>query len=300
MQQTADHPKIVILAGGISSRMKQISTAFDSLPPGYQREAMEKSKSMIGVGECSRPFLDYLLYNIQQANYREVVIVVGETDTTICGYYQGDGHAREFSNLRIRYVTQNIPAGRQKPLGTADALHCALKVSPEWKGLPFTVCNSDNLYSVRALSLLSDDAHPNAMIDYDREGLEFDSERIAQFSVIEKDSEGYLTNIIEKPSGDQLNIAKRNTARVGISMNIFRLSYDVIFPYLLTMPIHPLRKEKELPIAVKMMVQDHPRSLFTIPLTEHVIDLTGPNDIPAVREYLRTMYPHFTDLLGKK
>jgi len=57
--------------------------------------------------------------------------------------------------------------------------------------------------------------------------------------------------------------------------------------------LHPIRQEKELPAAVKMMIADHPRSVFTVPLSEHVIDLTSQSDIPAVQEYLEKEFPGF-------
>ena len=55
--------KIVILAGGISSRMKKKALLQDEKYNQLYKEADEKSKTMIGLGEGNRPFLDYLLYN---------------------------------------------------------------------------------------------------------------------------------------------------------------------------------------------------------------------------------------------
>ena len=73
-------------------------------------------------------------------------------------------------------------------------------------------------------------------------------------------------------------------------MNIFRLSCDMIFPFLQIVPLHPVRNEKELPAAIKMMIDENSKSLFTIPLNEHVPDLTSKNDIENVKEYLRQFY----------
>jgi hypothetical protein len=53
-----------------------------------------------------------------------------------------------------------------------------------------------------------------------------------------------------------------------------------------------VREEKELPVAVRMMVAQHPQAVYAIPLAEHVIDLTSPADIPAVRDYLLKEFPH--------
>jgi len=287
------HPNIVILAGGISSRMKKAAANSAALDPGLRRDAEQKAKSMIGVGDNSRPFLDYLLYNIAQAGYRDVVIVIGEKDHSIREYYNDSGAAAQFRGLQIKYAVQPIPAGRQKPRGTADALWHALKVTPEWRGQSFTVCNSDNLYSREALRLLREDTHDNALIDYDRAGLQFAPERIFAFAAIKKDAEGFLLDILEKPSPDEMASAADANGRIGVSMNIFRLSYDQIFPCLESVPLHPLRQEKELPAAVKMLVDQNPRAVFTIPRSEHVPDLTLQSDILPVKEYLRKEYQNF-------
>jgi len=286
VQRNAIDPNIVILAGGISSRMRK-SAASSAGADGFLRhEAMEKPKSMMPVGKEPKPFLDYLLDNIARAGYRNVVIVVGERDTTIRDYYQQQRGSRQFSDLSISYAVQDIPQGREKPLGTADALLQALKTKPSWKNQKLTVCNSDNLYSTKVLKMLLDDEHGNAMIDYDREAFRFDKDRIAQFAVIKKDEEGFLVDILEKPTHAEISQAADRSGRIGVSMNIFRFSFDHIYPFLETVPFHPVRQEKELPTAAAMMVHRFPRSLFAIPVSEHVPDLTLLTDVSSVDSYL--------------
>jgi glucose-1-phosphate adenylyltransferase len=283
-------PNLVILAGGISSRMKKITPGVTRLDPALRRDAAEKPKTMIGVGENFRPFLDYLLHNVAAAGYQNVVIVIGEKDDSIRAHYENGG-AKQFQSLKISYAIQPIPAGRQKPLGTADALWHALKNTPAWQGQSFTVCNSDNLYSQAALGLMLTDRHANAMIDYDRAALQFAPERIAQFAVIAKNAEGFLRDIVEKPSPEEMARVADGNGRIGVSMNIFRLAYDHILPCLETVPLHPVRQEKELPAAVKMLVTQNPQAVFTIPRSEHVPDLTTPSDIIPVKEYLEEQFP---------
>lgn len=274
---------IVILAGGVSSRMKKALANAADLDPSLLKDAQQKSKSMIGVGRDSRPFLDYLLDTISQAAYQNVVIVVGERDNSIREYYERGESAGRFPGLKISYAIQSIPAGREKPLGTADALLQALKSMPAWKGQRLTVCNSDNLYSVRALKLIRSDTHENAMIDYDRSALQFEQERIEKFAVIQKDAQGFLVDIIEKPTPEQIARASDARGRIGVSMNLFRFSYDMIHSSVERVPLNQVRQEKELPAAVMLMIGRHPRSMFTIPLSEHVPDLTSPADILRVR-----------------
>lgn len=285
-------PNIVILAGGISSRMKKAQDISVRLDPALRRDAEEKSKSMIGLGGNNRPFLDYLLYNIASAGYRHVVILIGEKDESIRAYYDGARGGAKFHNLNIAYALQPIPAGRTKPLGTADALWHALKATPEWRGQSLTVCNSDNLYSPETLRLMLEDRHDNAMIDYDRAALQFAPERISAFAVVKKDSRGYLVDIIEKPSSEEMHGAAV-AGRIGVSMNIFHLSYDQILPCLETVPLHPVRQEKELPAAVKMLVEKNPQAVMAIPRAEHVPDLTLQSDIPLVKEYLQRTFQNY-------
>jgi len=281
-------PNIAILAGGVSSRMKKALADAADLDPSLRRDAAEKPKAMIGVGGSGRPFMDYLLENVAAAGYANVCIVVGERDGSIREYYENPENARRFGGIAIHYAVQPIPSGRTKPLGTADAVHRALLASPAWKGRRLTVCNSDNLYSVPALRLLLDDAHPNAMIDYDRSALRFPAERIAAFAVIVKDADGFLVDILEKPSLAEIAKAADGTGRIGVSMNMFRFSYDLLLPCVERVPMNPVRQEKELPEAVRMMLVDRPRSMFTIPLSEHVPDLTSPADILRVKDELET------------
>jgi glucose-1-phosphate adenylyltransferase len=282
--------KLVMLAGGISSRMKLPAAENLNIEEKLIQDADEKSKSMIGVGKDYRPFLDYLLFNARESGYRDIVLVIGENDYSIKKYYGGKERNNEFKGLKISYALQKIPAGRTKPLGTADALLCGLKSRPEWKGSRITVCNSDNLYSGKALTIMLNSNFYGALIDYDRSALEFDLERIEKFAVTIKDRNGFLIDILEKPDSKQLADIENRYGYVGVSMNIFALEYDLILPILETIPLHPERQEKELPEAVKLLAQKYESSVITYPLAEHVPDLTRKSDIIEVRKYLERYY----------
>ncbi|MBM4160460.1 MAG: nucleotidyltransferase [Ignavibacteria bacterium] len=286
--------RVVVLAGGISSRMRvPLADHEHAVDVELLKQADERTKGMIGVGAGGRPFLDYLFYNIKKSGIDDVVIVIGEHDDALRQYYGMHDRNNPFHGLRISYAIQKIPPGRRKPLGTADALVQALTLREDWKGGDFIVCNSDNLYSVRAYRLLLQSEARNALIDYDRSGLEFDERRIVQFGITCKDAEGYLLEILEKPPLDQLDRLRGSDGSLRVSMNIFRLNYDLVLPFLQECPLHPVRQEKELVVAVTNMVKAVPRSLKVLPLSEHVPDLTYKEDIGSVQEYLRK---HFAEL----
>lgn len=287
-----NEPNLMILAAGMSSRMKQAATVH--LDPSLHHEADRKTKSMIGVGAQGRPFLDYLLYNARAAGYRDIVLVVGEQNEAVRRHFGPLDRGNPYHGLTISYAVQRIPAGRTKPLGTADAVLQGVLSRPDWADQQFTVCNSDNLYSVNAMTMLLREDSPCSLIDYDRSALLFPPERTEAFAVLHKDQHGSLLNIIEKPSADDIRTCSDGNGRVGVSMNIWRFQTSFIRPALEEIPIHPVRNEKELPVAVALMIARHPGSVAALPLAEHVPDLTMRDDIMTVRAYLDEHFGAFS------
>ncbi len=260
------------------------------LNPELAHDADARSKSMIRIGQGGRPFLDYLLFNVEQAGYKDVVIVIGEGDTPIREQYGMQDHGNIFHGLMISYAVQRIPEGRMKPLGTADAVLVGLRSRTDWEQQRVTVCNSDNLYSVRALSLLLSSTAECSMIDYDRSGLGFPPDRAERYAVLEKNGDGALADIIEKPTVADIERCSDAHGRVGVSMNIFRFRSSLIIPALEATPLNAARQERELPAAVSLMIKNNPGCLVTVPLAEQVPDLTAREDIPLVMEFLAKNY----------
>ncbi|MCX7876353.1 MAG: sugar phosphate nucleotidyltransferase [Melioribacteraceae bacterium] len=281
--------KLVILAGGVSSRMKKSLEQEQLLNDPSLADAKNKPKSMIRIGKEGRPFLDYLIMNAKKTGINDITIVISEKDNSIKEYYDSIINENWLKEIKISYAYQKIPEGRQKPLGTADALLEALLSREDWKGEKFLMTNSDNLYSQNAMNILIHSEHKNALIDYNREGLKFEKSRVSSFAVTLKDDENYLVDILEKPSEEQVKNATSSDGVIGVSMNIFMFSYDLILPYLKITPLSQ-RNEKELPTSIKMMINENPKSLYCYPLKEHVPDLTSKDDIKIVQEYLENEF----------
>lgn len=285
-------PNLMILAAGISSRMKKATAV--SIDPALVRDADSKTKSMIGLGHNGRPFLDYLLYNAREAGYRDVVLVVGERDQAIRDHYGVRDQGNQFHGLTIGYAVQGIPEGRTKPLGTSDAVLAGFRARPDWDQQQVTVCNSDNLYSRNALVLLLNSGSECAVIDYDRKALGFPPERTQAFAVLYKAGDGTLLDIIEKPTPADIERCADIHGRVGVNMNLFRFRSALIRPALEETPLHPLRNEKELPTSVTLMLRKHPGCLAAYPVSEEVPDLTAKEDICVVQDYLAKQYRTFS------
>ncbi|MCB0458472.1 MAG: NTP transferase domain-containing protein [Flavobacteriaceae bacterium] len=283
------HTNLVILAGGASSRMKK-QVESEGLTTEEIAQANTRSKGLISVGTDNRPLIDYLLYNAKSAGYKNIYIIIGENDVLFKQYYGEKDRDNTFNGLNISYAIQYIPKGRVKPYGTADALLQAVEQYPELKKETYSVCNSDNLYSQEVLSVLRSNANNNAFISYARSALDFPQERISRFALVNMDESGYLINIVEKPKPEIIDSFRDSTGELRVSMNIFKFNGEQFYPYLKECPINIERDEKEIPSALINMINDYPKSVFGIPVSEHVPDLTAKSDILAVKEYLKKYY----------
>jgi len=284
--------KLLIMAGGMSSRMKK-AEGTETLDSTLIEQANTLPKGMIGVGKDGRPFMDYLIYNAHRAGYTEVLILKNPKDNVTKPYYDQLVADNKAWGITFKYATQQIAPDREKPAGTADAIQQALEQTPEWKGERFTVCNSDNLYSVKVLTLLKDCAVPNAVVSYESIALGVAPERVKAFAVIKADEEDYLIEIIEKPNDEQIESARDKNGKIGVNMNVFHFYYDDILEYVSKEPFNPVRNERELPSAVMKMAKENVKKVITVPVEENVPDLTSKGDISIVQKYLVDEFGEF-------
>jgi glucose-1-phosphate adenylyltransferase len=284
------HNNLVILAGGASSRMKK-EAVVENLSPEEIAQANERSKGLIGVGPNGRPLMDYLLVNAKKAGYKNIYIIIGEQGDLFKAFYGDKQKNNDFYGLNVSFAVQYIPEGRVKPFGTGDALFQAVEQYPELNTQYYSVCNSDNLYSAEALLALRETNSPNAFISYDRDAMEFPSERISRFAVAALNENNNLVDIVEKPEADVVESFKDAEGKIRVSMNAFKFSGESLYPYLKNCPVHPERDEKELPTVLLNLLQDFPNTALGIPFSEHVPDLTAKEDIIEVKAYLKKHFP---------
>lgn len=281
---------LIILAGGASSRMKKsIAEADKFLTAEEIAQANQRSKGLITLGNNGYPLLDYLLYNAKKAGITRVVFLTGVDSKPFRDHFGGeDGN---YHGLHTFFATQHIPEDRIKPLGTADALVQTIEQQPWLKEERFIVCNSDNLYSTNAFSLLMACKKDNAFISYDRDSLQFPAEKINQFALVKIDDEEHLEDIIEKPSVQESEKFKDPAGKFRVSMNIFMFSGAKIYPFVKNCPMNTERNEKELPTALLNMINDSDTVMAALPLSEHVPDLTSKEDIAKLKALLAEAFP---------
>lgn len=277
---------LVILAGGASSRMKSSQTK-EAIPARLATQANSLHKGLIELGSEGKPLAYFLVKNAEMAGYRTIYFLVGEDSGPFREQFSNNA---EFNNIEIKYAIQFIPSDREKPFGTADAVFQTMEQHPELQTKKFTVCNCDNLYSVKAMQVLSKSSSTHGTIAYDKDFLQFSSERISKFAVMQFNSDYQLLEIVEKPEKVKMNSFKDKEGKIRISMNIFAFNGKIIFKYLNDCPVNPDRNEKELPTAIRNMLTDYPFSMKGYPLAEHVPDLTSKNDISSMQEYIQEYY----------
>jgi NDP-sugar pyrophosphorylase family protein len=272
---------LIILAAGLSSRMKK-SVSSKNLSKRSIEQANSRDKGLIGIDKNGRPLIHYLLINAKSAGFKTIYLVIGQNSDSFKSYFDEN----KYDGLDIEFAVQYLEKNKLKPSGTADALFQAITQFPILKSSNFCVCNSDNLYSAKALRSIRSTSFSNAFISYDKSFLNFSSEKVSSFSILKLNKNGYLVNILEKPTTKDFDLFKDNGGKIRVSMNLFKFNGSVFYDYLKNCPFDVLRNEKELPTAVLNLAKDQPSSVYGIPFEEHVPDLTSKDDIIVLNKLL--------------
>jgi dTDP-glucose pyrophosphorylase len=260
--------KAVILARGLGKRMRQENEGA-TLDAKHAAVADQGIKAMIPIG---RPFLDYVLSALADAECNDVCLVIGPEHTAVRDYYETQSPPRR---VRVSFAIQD------QPLGTADAILAAERFVGEDR---FLVMNADNYYPVAAYTALREMNEPG-LIAFGRDALLADGliapERIMRFALLDVDESGYLRRIVEKPD-EATARAMKDTALV--SMNVWAFDAGIFAPCR-TVP-KSSRGELELPVAVQHAIDDYHLKFRAVPMHAPVLDLSSRADISGVASRL--------------
>ena len=270
---------LIIMAAGASSRMKK-SLDQVNLSSEVRDVAYSQHKSMIPIDKSGKSLLFYLCANAKKAGYDSIYLLTSSKNKSFYDWIEKFNSTPELEGLKFFIAIQKIPKNRVKPLGTADGIQQVLDQYPKLLDQRFTVCNGDNLYSIDVLRILS--KHENsshAIIAYDRSFLKFPEERITKFALMILDEKNYLKDIVEKPPIETHDSFRNDKNELFVSMNIFNFNGSTIYNFLENCPLNLERDEKELPEAVRMILKQEEKSVFTYIVREHLKDLTYAQDI---------------------
>lgn len=269
---------LIIMAAGVSSRMKE-SRYNLKLTNSQIEQSKIRTKSFIELGHDKETLIFYLFKNALEADVKNFYIIIAKDSKEFQNYLLG---ISKRLNVNVNIVIQDY-YGREKPLGTADAILQAMNQYVELKESRFLVCNSDNLYSSEVFRILIQDSKNNSMIGYDSKCLNFSNERISTFAILKTDKD-YLSEIKEKPN---ISLFENEEDKILISMNIFSFIGNKVYNYFHKCPIHKQRGEKEIATVIQKMISDNKKSIKVYSRCEHVPDLTFKDDIHLIQKYLK-------------
>ena len=254
--------KAVILARGLGTRMQKPD---DSARLTEEQAAVAKTgvKAMIPI---DRPFLDYVISAVADAGYRRICLVIGPEHDAVRNYY---------ASLNCQRVSIEF-AVQAEPLGTSDAVAAAEQFAADED---FLVINSDNYYPLQALKALRELDGPGLAV-FDRETFLRDNippERIEKFAIVQTDSDGCLTKIIEKPTPSVIASIPKP---IFVSMNCWRLNAAI---FTACRSISPsARGELELPDAVQYAIDHLGQRFRVVQVRAPVLDMSSREDIKSV------------------
>jgi dTDP-glucose pyrophosphorylase len=265
--------KAVVLARGRGTRMQR-DEAGVALAAAQSAMADAGLKAMIPF---RRPFLDYVLSALADADCTDVCLVVGPEHAVVRDYY---AHKHRPERVRVSFAVQ------PQPLGTADAVLAA----ETFAGTdPFLTLNADNYYPAevfRALVALDGPGLPA----FDPAGLvrgsNIEPDRVRAYAILRINEKGDLQDIVEKP--DARLIAEAGD-RYFVSMNCWRFGPS-IFTACRRIGRSP-RGEYELPSAVRYAITEMGERFRAVAIDCPVLDLSRRTDVAAVERRLDSIDP---------
>lgn len=274
MSTEARPTKAVILARGLGTRMRKAAST--ELSEKQQQVAALGVKAMmpIGDGDDGHPFVNYVISALADAGLTDICLVIGDEHGFIRDYYDG----LEKSRVKVSYAIQ------AEPKGTADAVLAAREFCGDDR---FVMLNSDNYYPASSVSKLVQ-APGTATLAFDAKSLiaksNIPAERVQAFAILDADENGHLTDIIEKPSEEELAAHPEPQ----VSMNCFMFEPS-IFDACERIEPSP-RGELEIQSAIRLLVSEG-TPMTVVPSTDGVLDMSGRGDIPSVVEALSSITP---------
>ena len=281
-------PTLLVLAAGMGSRYGGL-------------------KQMDPMGPNGETILDYSVHDAIRAGFGKVVFVIREDFAE--AFREGVG-SRFSDRIEIAYAFQKIddlpngievPAGREKPWGTAHAVRAARDVINE----PFAVVNADDFYGTNAyqtaadfLTTLANDSTDYAIVGYylsntlsEHGGVNRGICTVNDKQLLTKVEE--VVNISRKEGGTISGIDLESKEReVGeqdiVSMNFWCFSpayfqqTETHFNEFLTEHISIPKSECYIPTVVDDFVAKGQATCKVLPTTSSWFGVTYPDDKPMV------------------
>jgi hypothetical protein len=297
---TVEKPVLAIMAAGMGSRyggLKQIDP----------------------VGENGELIIDYSIYDAIKAGFEKVVFIITREmkddfmeviGDRIEKYVKTAYAYQELDDIPAGY---NLPDGRVKPWGTAQAV---LAAKSEVRG-PFAVINADDFYGASAYRTIygwlsvprPDNGKPRfAMVGYRVENTVSDEGGVTR-GICEADENGFLSSIVERKCVEKTQEGARFSEDDGVtwqslpagtlvSMNFWGLGEEFFraaeddFPAFLdaNLPSNPLKCEYLLPSEIGSQLRNGRVDIEVLESADTWYGVTYRADRPGVMKAIENMH----------
>ena len=243
-----------------------------NLSEASKKQALERHKSLIELGNSKTPLLSLLCTEAIAAGVQQIIVVTSADHQDFLLWRAS--FEKTYPAVTIDFAIQ------PEPLGTADAIYQAVEQFPMLQKSSFIIANGDNLYSQNAFGkALSHHDTPHAIISYEARHLGIDESRIAAFALVKVDRNNFVEGIIEKPPIHTHRDFYDKEGYLRVSMNLNLVEGGSFYKALRACPVHPTRGEKELPEAIRIAIKEQPKSVYCHLVFEQLPDLTSAQDL---------------------
>ncbi|OIO17627.1 hypothetical protein COT27_01215 [Candidatus Kuenenbacteria bacterium CG08_land_8_20_14_0_20_37_23] len=242
--------KIVILAAGKGTRMLELSK--------------DKPKHLIPVK--AKPFIYYLLKNIKQAGFKEIILVIGykkEKMREFAQKYQGE--------FDLQLVDQFAILGTEK-YGTACPIECVAQIINKKN---FVVVNGDDLYSAENLKKIKGTKNNYSYVaGYHHKAPE-------HYGLHKIDQNGFLESIIEKPKAG-IDFDDKHPLNYLINIGMYKFTPEIFWA------IKKIKKsprgEYEITDAITLLASR--KKVKVIQIQDGWKSFTNPDDIKKMEKII--------------
>lgn len=306
-------PTLLIMAAGLGSRYGGL-------------------KQIDAVGPSGETLLEYAVYDAIRAGYGKIVFIIQEF---FARKFQNQVAAKFSSRIPVEYAYQTlnqlpdgftVPAGRQKPWGTAHATLAARPYIHE----PFVSINADDFYGKFSFQIMADylqSIKPDS-IDYAMVGYQLQNTLSPHGTVnrgICQVKNGFLQTTIEHINistddlaptlspdrrgelfpieRDSANLNKHSSNLQGgvftgheiVSMNFWGFTPQIFpqietqFKTFLNNINHPLKQEFYIPDTVSTLIKNDQATVKVIPSRDHWFGITHKEDKNHVQSQIQAL-----------
>lgn len=283
-------PILVIMAAGMGSRYGKL-------------------KQLDSVGVYGEAIMEFSIYDAMQAGFETVVFIIKHSFEKEFKEKIGNKIAR---HMEVRYAFQDlndlpegftVPAGREKPWGTAHAIYAARDVIDA----PFAVINADDYYGPRAflevfdfLARPHDHDYRYCMVSYLLKNTTTDSGSVSR-GICETDRQNNLIGVTEHLKIEETISGIRCTDDDGasyhelsgdalVSMNLWGLFpsfIDEVGKRLQTFleeacQNNPLKAEYYLPTVINELLAEKKATVKVLSTTDKWYGITYHEDKPKI------------------